>query len=211
MSETKTVSTSIVKQDSAKSLSSNSVDTTASSSNTTTNSSTKSNERIKICKKKVYLENLEWNVHENMLERFLKKYGPIKRCKIIRDPLTNKSRGCGYVEFDDEKNAEALLIAANGGAALPHVNDTNNNTSEAKLELNMRPVKASFYRERVKLKSHLNENTNNNDERLMEDISSSNGSAASIVNALPYNVLVKIFSHLCLRDRCKAEQGNKKK
>lgn len=223
--ETKTL-TSIVKQDSEKSSSLSSVittntTTTTSSSDFTTASANSSNgtrNKLKICKKKVYLENLEWNVHENLLKNFLKKYGSIRRIKVIRDTNTNKSKGCGYVEFTNEKDAEALVAVATAAASSNSKSDT--------LVLNMRPIRASFYREKAKPKtksitnSQFNQSENvekplqhsREESKMDEDTTTTTTTTTtepngSIVNTVPYNVLVKIFSYLCLRDRCIAEQG----
>ena len=179
-----------------KSSSLASVTTTATTSGI---ASSTSSVRFKLCKKKVFLENLEWNVHENLLKNFLKKYSSIKRIKVIRDANTNKSKGYGYVEFGDEKDAEALVASSS----------FNTNT----LVLNTRPIRASFYKEKVRFK---NTNTNGfalcnkqGDKSAQMDMERDiQNNEINIVNALPYNVLVKIFSYLCLRDKCVVEQGS---
>lgn len=159
----------------------------ASSSNTSSNQ-----HKVKVCTKKIFLENLEWNVHENLLKNFFKKFGTIKRCKVIRDAETNKSKGYGYIEFEKEKEAQALMVA-----------------KPADLVLSERTLKISYYKEKIKPKPRgcfTSESIECRDkDRDKEEPNKQN----EIVNALPYNVLAKIFSYLCLRDRCIAEQGEK--
>ena len=180
-------------------------------------SSSSATSHVKICKKKVFVENLEWNVHENLLKNFLKKFGTIKRTKIIRDNQTNKSKGFGYVEFEAERDAESLI-----------------QTKPVDLLLNTRPLRVSFYKEKIRAKNKSTlwsqplqttaqpvkrlqtDNANHADRIDTSDASRNAAEAASsvqattyneLVNFLPYNVLVKIFSYLCLRDRCIVEQG----
>jgi hypothetical protein len=152
-------------------------------------------------KRKIFVENLEWNVHENLLKNVFKKFGVIKRCKIVRDSQTNKSRGYGYVEFAFEADVEGLFAS-----------------DLSELTIKERLVKCVRFKEKEK-KKHKNRVLPTSDvaaaaETVVVDDGSSSSSSSSVemkrlnqlVNELPYNVLVKIFSYLCLRDRCVVEQ-----
>lgn len=160
-------------------------------------SSSSTQQSIKICKKKIFVENLEWNVHENLLKNAFKKYGAIKRCKIVRDSQTNKSKGYGYVEFEEEADVDSLLAS-----------DLSDFTIKDRL------VKVTNFKEKIKFKSKsplLNDDNENKTEVAVDVATDDKMSVemkrlTELVNSLPYNVLVKIFSYLCLRDRCVVEQ-----
>jgi RNA recognition motif-containing protein len=55
----------------------------------------------------LYVSNLSYNTQDKDLEEKFAKYGPIKHCKIIRDHNSGKSRGFGFVTFENVKDAEA--------------------------------------------------------------------------------------------------------
>ena len=54
----------------------------------------------------LYVSNLSYNTKDEDLEEKFVKYGPIKHCKIIRDHNSGKSRGFGFVTFENVKDAE---------------------------------------------------------------------------------------------------------
>jgi RNA recognition motif-containing protein len=160
----------------------------------------------KIIKNKVYVTNLEWSVHENLLKKFLTKYGEIAKCKIIRDTQTNKSKGFGFVEFNHHSGASRLLRA--------HKED---------LVLNGRPINVQYFKEKEKKKyksrniyhsePHRGLNTDYENVSTVEQNQPNNSSIelrtnkSVNVSELPYNILISIFNHLCLRDLCIVEQG----
>ena len=47
------------------------------------------------------------------LERYFKSYGKIERVKLVRDQLTGRSRGYGFVTFKSSKVVDKILSAAN--------------------------------------------------------------------------------------------------
>ena len=79
--------------------------------------------------RKLFVENIEWSVHENALKHFASHYGQVKKCTIVRDAYTNRSRGFGFVEFYSDEDARQLLNAKRG-----------------ELLLNGRHVKVDYYR-----------------------------------------------------------------
>ncbi len=61
----------------------------------------------------IYVGNLSFRTTEMNLGRHFEKYGDIKNVKIIEDRETQKSKGFGYVEFEDKESVEKAL-AGNG-------------------------------------------------------------------------------------------------
>ena len=82
-------------------------------------------------------------MHENLLRKFFAKFGQVKKCKIIRDSLTSKSKGFGYVEFINESDASGLFSA-----------------KKEEIILNDREIKFDFYREKPKTSKKKKRNSN---------------------------------------------------
>lgn len=51
---------------------------------------------------------------EDKLEDMMEKYGRVKKCLIVQDQKTRRSRGFGFVTFEDAKDAAAARQALNG-------------------------------------------------------------------------------------------------
>ena len=47
------------------------------------------------------------------LEHFFKSYGPVERVKVVRDQLTGRSKGYGFVTFKNSKAVEKVMSVAN--------------------------------------------------------------------------------------------------
>lgn len=161
-----------------------------------TNDSDQSNLNDKIIKNKIFIRNLEWSVHENLLKHFFSKYGQVKRSKILRDSETKKSKGSGYVEFNDETGPENVLksdpndLILNGRRLFI---DTFKKRNEPKFK--------SWDKQKEQVRPCKSEETRELD-------SNENGFLGHcLIDKLPYNVLCSIFSFLSLRDLCIVEQG----
>lgn len=63
---------------------------------------------------KLYIGNLSFNTTENSLEELFGRYGTILSVKIIRDKITNQSRGFGFVELQNISDIEKLLSDLRG-------------------------------------------------------------------------------------------------
>lgn len=63
----------------------------------------------------IYVGNLPWSAEENDLQDVFQEYGSIKRTKVVRKSWTNKSRGFGYVEFNEDGGEAAVERAVGKG------------------------------------------------------------------------------------------------
>jgi len=55
----------------------------------------------------------KYETDRERLERYFKSYGSIERVKIVRDQLTGRSRGYGFVTFKSSNVVDKILSAAN--------------------------------------------------------------------------------------------------
>jgi RNA recognition motif-containing protein len=53
----------------------------------------------------VYVAGIPRRVNEEDLKRVFEKYGPIADIKVIKDPLTNNSKGFAYILFEKVEDA----------------------------------------------------------------------------------------------------------
>ncbi|KAF4548971.1 RNA recognition motif-containing protein 8 [Elsinoe fawcettii] len=64
--------------------------------------------------KNLFVGSLSWNVDEDWLQREFEGFGNIVGVRIITDRDSGRSKGFGYVEFDDIEGATAALDAKQG-------------------------------------------------------------------------------------------------
>jgi RNA recognition motif-containing protein len=64
--------------------------------------------------KKLYIGNLPFTATEEELRELFEQHGPTVSVRVITDRETGRSRGFGFVEFDDSANAEKALQALDG-------------------------------------------------------------------------------------------------
>ena len=58
---------------------------------------------------RIYVGNLPYRAKESDLEDLFKKYGSITSVKIIRDKLTERSKGFGFVEMNNQEDSERVI------------------------------------------------------------------------------------------------------
>lgn len=58
--------------------------------------------------KKLFVGNLSWKVSEQSLRQFFETIGPVASAKVVTDQMTGKSKGFGFVEYE---NPEDALVA----------------------------------------------------------------------------------------------------
>lgn len=56
----------------------------------------------------IYVANIPYIISEEMLREHFEQHGPVESVKIVRDHETNRSRGFGFVEMDDEAGKKAI-------------------------------------------------------------------------------------------------------
>ncbi len=61
----------------------------------------------------LYVSNLSYSTDESDLESKFKQYGNILSTKIIKDPNSKKSRGFGFVTFEELRDAERAIEKMN--------------------------------------------------------------------------------------------------
>jgi RNA recognition motif-containing protein len=64
--------------------------------------------------KKLYVGNLPFNATEAELRDLFEAHGAIESVNVITDRDTGRSRGFGFVEYQEESNAQAARQALDG-------------------------------------------------------------------------------------------------
>lgn len=63
--------------------------------------------------KKLFVGNLAWETTSDDLRAFFSAYGNVIDAVVIKDKMTGRSRGFGFVEFETEAEAQKA-VEANG-------------------------------------------------------------------------------------------------
>jgi len=64
--------------------------------------------------KNIYVGNLVWEVSSDDLYALFKDHGTVARAQVITDRETGRSRGFGFVEMDNDAEAQQAIDALNG-------------------------------------------------------------------------------------------------
>jgi len=64
--------------------------------------------------KKLYVGNLSYNVANSDLEQMFASFGTVLSAEVISDRDTGRSKGFGFVEMENDSEAEAAISALNG-------------------------------------------------------------------------------------------------
>ena len=62
----------------------------------------------------LYIGNLSWGTSEEDLQQLFEAYGEVSTCKIIKDKVTNRSKGFGFVEMPNDDEANQAIAALHG-------------------------------------------------------------------------------------------------
>lgn len=63
---------------------------------------------------KLYVGNLPFSVTEIELRETFSRFGDVSKVDLVNDRFTGESRGFGFVEMDDNSNADAAIKGLNG-------------------------------------------------------------------------------------------------
>ena len=64
--------------------------------------------------KKLFVGSLSWNTNDDELRRAFEGFGQVADAKVISDRETGRSRGFGFVTFEDGESADAAIEQMNG-------------------------------------------------------------------------------------------------
>jgi RNA recognition motif-containing protein len=80
--------------------------------------------------KKLFVGSLSWNINDQGLREAFEPFGEINEAVVITDRDSGRSRGFGFVTFEDDEAADKAISALDG------------------TELDGRPIKVNVARER---------------------------------------------------------------
>jgi len=63
---------------------------------------------------KLFVGSLPWAVDDKALEDLFKDFGTVASVKVIIDRESGRSKGFGFVEFEDDASAKAAMDKLNG-------------------------------------------------------------------------------------------------
>ena len=61
----------------------------------------------------IYVGNIAWSMTEDELNALFSEFGSVSSAKIITDKYSGRSKGFGFVEMDNDAEAEAAIEALN--------------------------------------------------------------------------------------------------
>jgi RNA recognition motif-containing protein len=61
----------------------------------------------------IYVGNLSYNTMESDLRNLFEAHGKVDRASVVMDRMTNQSKGFGFVEMPNDKEATAAISALN--------------------------------------------------------------------------------------------------
>jgi cold-inducible RNA-binding protein len=64
--------------------------------------------------KKIYVGNLSFNTTDEQLADMFQPFGHVSSSRVIKDRFTDRSRGFGFVEMDNNEEADKAIAALNG-------------------------------------------------------------------------------------------------
>ena len=57
---------------------------------------------------KIYVANIPYVISEDMIRELFEEYGAVESVKLVLDRETNRSRGFGFIEMDDDAGQQAI-------------------------------------------------------------------------------------------------------
>lgn len=62
----------------------------------------------------IYVGNLDFKVNEDDLQKVFEEYGAVSSAKIIVDKFSGRSKGYGFIEMDNDSEANEAIKDLNG-------------------------------------------------------------------------------------------------
>eukprot|EP01114_Cavostelium_apophysatum_P009813 TRINITY_DN23097_c0_g1_i2.p1 TRINITY_DN23097_c0_g1~~TRINITY_DN23097_c0_g1_i2.p1 ORF type:complete len:177 (-),score=27.40 TRINITY_DN23097_c0_g1_i2:91-621(-) len=62
---------------------------------------------------RIFVGGISWKADEQSLTKFFSTFGKVNECKIVMDKNTKKSKGYGFVTFEDPASAEKVKQSNN--------------------------------------------------------------------------------------------------
>ena len=62
----------------------------------------------------IYVRNLSYNLTEDELRNLFGEFGEVTSVKIIKDKITGRAKGFGFVEMSDDNAASEAINRING-------------------------------------------------------------------------------------------------
>lgn len=63
---------------------------------------------------RLYVGNLSYDATDETLKEAFESYGPLASAQVIIDRMTNRSRGFGFVEFENSGEAQTAIAEMDG-------------------------------------------------------------------------------------------------
>jgi len=76
----------------------------------------------------IYVGNIAFSMTEDDLRQAFEAYGEVSRATILKDKMTNRSRGFGFVEMSNQEEGQKAIQELNG----KEMNGRALNVSEAR-------------------------------------------------------------------------------
>ena len=64
--------------------------------------------------KKLFVGGLSWNTNDTLLRQSFERFGSVSDAKVILDRESGRSRGFGFVTFDDDEAAHSAISEMDG-------------------------------------------------------------------------------------------------
>lgn len=143
--------------------------------------------------RKLFINFIPDHIHERSLEKFLSQFGSIREVSIWRDRETKRSLGKASVEFAQENEASKCVEAATG---------------EQQLILDDYRLYVDYLKPgRSRAKQAFSPRNTSQESSAQIDQENTTPHSGAHINDLPYQLLIMIFSNLCIRDLCTVEKG----
>jgi RNA recognition motif-containing protein len=62
----------------------------------------------------IFVSNISFKVREQALSELFAQYGQVTNVRIIKDKETRRSKGYGFVEMENDTEAQSAIDALNG-------------------------------------------------------------------------------------------------